>query len=82
MYLSFSNSELSVIARKLEVLTPYIRLCFSEKMYGALFRALSEVLTSLFQKSRELQLHFLEVVSDNLQFKCMYENELMLLTES
>ncbi|KDR20530.1 uncharacterized protein C1orf112 homolog [Zootermopsis nevadensis] len=53
----------------------------SEKMYGTLFQALSEVLTLLFQKSRELQLHFLEVVSGDLQFECMYENDLMLLTE-
>jgi len=51
-------------------------------MYGTLFQAFGEVLTSLFQKSHELQLHFLEVVSENLQFKCTFEDELTLLTES
>ncbi|XP_023725992.1 uncharacterized protein C1orf112 homolog isoform X2 [Cryptotermes secundus] len=53
----------------------------SEKMYGALFQPVGDALTSLFQKSRELQLHFLEVVSENLQFRCTYEAELELLTE-
>jgi hypothetical protein len=60
----------------------HIGLCFSEKMYGALFQPVADALTSLFQKSRELQSHFLEVVSENLQFKCMYEADLLLLTES
>jgi hypothetical protein len=59
-----------------------VALCFSEKMYGALFQPVGDALTSLFQKSRELQLHFLEVVSEHLQFKCTYEAELQLLTES
>jgi len=51
-------------------------------VYGALFQAVSDVVTALFQKSSELQLHFLEVVSENLEFKCMYEDELVQLTES
>lgn len=57
-------------------------LFFSENVYGALFQAVGDVVTALFQKSSELQLHFLEVVSENLQFKCMYEDELVQLTES
>jgi hypothetical protein len=57
-------------------------LCLSENVYGALFQAVGDVVTALFQKSSELQLHFLEVVLENLQFKCMYEDELVQLTES
>jgi hypothetical protein len=56
-------------------------LCFSERVYGTLFQAVGGDVTALFQKSSELQLHFLEVVSENLQFKCMYEDELVQLTE-
>lgn len=57
-------------------------LCFSEKVYGTSFQAVGDVVMALFQKSSELQLHFLEVVSENLQFKCMYEDGLVQLTES
>ncbi|XP_069686340.1 FIGNL1-interacting regulator of recombination and mitosis-like [Periplaneta americana] len=53
----------------------------SENLYGATFQSLGAVLTLLFQKSRDLQSHFLEVVSENLQFKCTYEDELVLLTD-
>jgi len=57
-------------------------LCFSENVYGTLFQAVSDAVMALFQKSSELQLHFLEVVSENLQFNCVYEDELVQLTES
>ncbi|KAJ4429437.1 hypothetical protein ANN_21606 [Periplaneta americana] len=53
----------------------------SENLYGATFQSLGAVLTLLFQKSRDVQSHFLEVVSENLQFKCTYEDELVLLTD-
>jgi hypothetical protein len=69
--------------RKLNfVLTVEILLCFSEKVYGILFQAVGAVATALFQKSSELQLHFLKVVSENLQFKCMHKDGLVQLTES
>ncbi|GFG33844.1 hypothetical protein Cfor_12804 [Coptotermes formosanus] len=53
----------------------------SEKVYGILFQAVGAVATALFQKSSELQLHFLKVVSENLQFKCMHKDGLLQLTE-
>jgi hypothetical protein len=59
-----------------------VGLYFSEKMYGALFQPARDALTSLFQKSCEVQLHFLVVVSDCLQFRCTFQDELLLLTES
>jgi hypothetical protein len=60
----------------------HVGLHFSEKMYGALFQPVGDSLTSLFQKSCELQSHFLEVVSEYLQFKCSFQDDLLLLSES
>ncbi|KAJ9589874.1 hypothetical protein L9F63_017029 [Diploptera punctata] len=54
----------------------------SEKLYGTLFQTASEVLTKLFQRSRELQLKFLSLVTENLQFNCLFEEELVLLVET
>ena len=57
-------------------------LCFSEKIYGTLFPAVSEMITMFFQRTHELQLKFLKLITENLHFDCMLEDELVLLIES
>ncbi|PSN33284.1 hypothetical protein C0J52_20683 [Blattella germanica] len=53
----------------------------SEKLYGELFQTMGEVLTKLFQRSHELQMKLLGLLIENLQFNCVFEDELLLLTE-
>nr|CAD7424237.1 unnamed protein product [Timema monikensis] len=53
----------------------------SEALYGALFQAVSETLTLLFRKTHSLQSHYISALSENLQFNCMFEDELDMLTQ-
>ncbi|XP_049961116.1 uncharacterized protein C1orf112-like [Schistocerca serialis cubense] len=53
----------------------------SESTYGSVLHLISEVLMELFNKSHEVLLNFLAVLSENLQFNCIFEDEVTLLTE-
>ncbi|XP_049813395.1 uncharacterized protein C1orf112 homolog isoform X2 [Schistocerca nitens] len=53
----------------------------SESTYGSVLHLISEVLMELFNKSHDVLLNFLAVLSENLQFNCIFEDEVTLLTE-
>lgn len=53
----------------------------SEEQYGDLFLVVSEVITKLFLTSHKVLITLTSVLMENVNFNCLFEDELTLLTE-